>query len=402
MNFAIKVLLNLVANNKLVKMNKKIAIFHQFLDNIGGAEIVTLTLARELNADIYTTNINEEAIKKMGFESILNKIHSIGKIPIKAPFRHQSAFYKFRKLNLKNKYDFYIISGDWAMSGAVNNKPNLWYIHSPLNELWDFKDFVRRYLLNWWKRPIFDLWVKINRKLTLKYARHVNIWICNSKTTKNRIKKYYNKNAKIINPPIETKKYQYKKPKNYWLSVNRYVKHKRIEMQLKAFEQLKNENLVIVASYEKKASQFEEYKKQIDLLKQKHNIKNVKILNFVSSNELIEFYSKCKGFITTARDEDFGMTPLEAMASGKPVIAANEGGYKETITNKTGILIDNIDEQKLAKQIKILSKQIKKNPEKFKEQCQKQAKKFDTKEFIKKIKNSIKNFKTEQIKTQKI
>ena len=111
----------------------KIAIFHNYMDNIGGAEKVTLTLAKELNADIFTTNINKKKIKKMGFHNL--NIKSIGKIPINAPFRQQAALYKFRKLNLKNKYDFYIISGDWAMAGAVNNRPNLWYVHSPIREI---------------------------------------------------------------------------------------------------------------------------------------------------------------------------------------------------------------------------------------------------------------------------
>ena len=115
--------------------NKKIAIFHNFMDNIGGAERVGLILARELKADFYTTNIDEEKIKKMGFSNI--KLKSIGKVPINAPFRQQIALWRFRLLNLKNKYDYYIIDGDWAMSGAVKNKPNLWYVHSPIREIWD-------------------------------------------------------------------------------------------------------------------------------------------------------------------------------------------------------------------------------------------------------------------------
>src|SRR6056297_1349682 len=105
---------------------QKIAIFHQFLDNIGGAEIVTLILARKLNADVYTTNIDKNKIKNIGFEDLIPKIYSIGKIPIKAPFRHQFALYIFSKLKLKNLYDFFIIAGDWAVSGAKHNKPNLW------------------------------------------------------------------------------------------------------------------------------------------------------------------------------------------------------------------------------------------------------------------------------------
>ncbi|MBA7716002.1 hypothetical protein ES703_125061 [subsurface metagenome] len=102
---------------------KKIAIFHNYIDNIGGAERVGLTLSRELKADFYTTNIDKEKIKKMGFSDI--KLKSIGKVPINPPFRNQEALWKFRRLNLENKYDFYIIDGDWAMSGAIITHPNI-------------------------------------------------------------------------------------------------------------------------------------------------------------------------------------------------------------------------------------------------------------------------------------
>ena len=57
---------------------------------------------------------------------------------------------------------------------------------------------------------------------------------------------------------------------------------------------------------------------------------NVKVLGEVSETELLDLYSRCRGFICTAMDEDFGMTPVEAMASGKPVVAVNEGGFRET------------------------------------------------------------------------
>jgi len=365
---------------------RKIAIFHQFLDNIGGAEILVLFLARGLNADIYTTNISNEKIKQMGFADMIPKIKSLGKIPKNAPFKQQLAFHKFRKLNLKNKYDFYIIGGDWAMSSGVNNKPNLWYAHSPLNELWEFKNHIKQEMCSWWQKPLYELWVKFNRKLNLKYLKHVQIFTCNSENTKNRIKKYYKKNAIIINPPIDTKKYIYKPSKNYWLSVNRLIKHKRIETQIKAFQKLPNENLIIVGSYEKGSKHFEEYKKDIEKIKPK----NVKIINWIKDKELKKLYSECSGFITTAMDEDFGMAPVEAMAAGKPVIARNIGGYKETIIDcKTGYLIDNLNSERLKEKIQQISKELKKDPNKYKKACQQQAKKFDTKEFIKKIKKQI-------------
>jgi len=362
-------------------MDKKIAIFHNSLDNIGGAEIVDLILAREINADIYTTNINKKMIKKMGYKEVLPRIFSIGKVPLNAPLRQELINWKFRKLDLKNKYDFYFIAGDWAMSSAINNKPNLWYVFSPTREIWDLKDFIRKIDVPWYLNWLFDLWVLVRRFLFKKDIKHVGKIISTSNNVQERMKKYFHLNSKIIYPPVETSKFRYKKNGDFWLSVNRLIDHKRVNIQLRAFSRLPNEKLLIVGSYEKSRH----FRKHANKIK-KMSPKNVEILSWVDEKKLIDLYANCKGFITTAKNEDLGMTPIEAMASGKPVIAPNEGGYKETIIDgKTGILIDNINPDKLVDAIKIISK----NPFKYKKECEKQAKKFDTKIFIEEIKKEI-------------
>lgn len=368
----------------------KIAIFHNYLDNIGGAELVDLILAKELGADIYTTNIDKEKIAKMGFGT--ENIFSIGKIPINAPMRQEMAYWKFRKLNLKNKYDFYIIGGDWAMSSAVHNKPNLWYVYSPIRELYDLHDYIRDnivpsvYLGNI-NKYIFDCWTFYRKFLNKQDLKHVQKIACISKNVQGRVKKYLGRDSTVIYPPTNTKIYHYRKNGDFWLSVNRLMAHKRVDMQIKAFSKTPEEKLVIVGSYEN-SNHFQAYANYCKNI----SPKNVEIKSWVSENELTELYANCKGFITTAIDEDYGMTPVEAMASGKPIIAGNEGGYKETILNgKTGILIDNISEDKLAESIKKLSEEIKKNPFKLRDDCQEQAEKFDVKYFIEKIKNAISN-----------
>ena len=107
---------------------------------------------------------------------------------------------------------------------------------------------------------------------------------------------------------------------------------------------------------------------------------NVKVLGEISESELLDIYSRCRGFICTAMDEDFGMTPVEAMASGKPVVAVNEGGFKETVIHgKTGLLI-NADVNSVIEAVKFISRE----PESYRDACVEQAKHFDLSIFNKK------------------
>ena len=363
----------------------KIAIFQNFLDTIGGAEVVGLTMARELHADIYTTNIDRSKITAMGFTDVLPRIFSIGRVPRNAPFRQQLVNLRFRMLDLKDRYDFFIVNGDWAVSAAVNNKPNLWYVNATIREIWDLREYVRKELVSAWKRPIFDLWTIYNRYLNKKHVSHIDAIASNSTFTKDRVRKYLNRESELIYPPTQTKNFRYGKTGDYWLSVNRLIEYKRVDMQMRAFDKMPNEKLVVIGPYERSGTSLA----YVELVKR---IKppNVTLIEGADSfDELTGYYADCKGFITTCLKEDFGMTAVEAMASGKPVIAPNEGGYKETVINgKTGILIDDINENKLAETIGKLTNELK-DPlvqNNYKENAQEQAKKFDVAIFIREIK----------------
>jgi glycosyltransferase involved in cell wall biosynthesis len=99
----------------------------------------------------------------------------------------------------------------------------------------------------------------------------------------------------------------------------------------------------------------------------------------------MELYAKCKGLICTALDEDFGLTPIEAMASGKPVVAVNEGGFRETVVHgKTGLLVE-ADRDELVKAVK----EIAMDPERYKEACMERAMDFDTSVFQNQIQMAI-------------
>ena len=106
----------------------------------------------------------------------------------------------------------------------------------------------------------------------------------------------------------------------------------------------------------------------------------------ISEAELLELYATCTGFICTALDEDFGLTPLEAMASGKPVVAVNEGGFRETVTPQTGILVEPSQEI-IINAIKTISR----NPESYREACIARAREFDLMHFRNRMKKAVEN-----------
>ncbi len=370
----------------------RVAIFHSFMDNIGGAEIVTLTLARALGADVYTTNVSEGHIRNMGFGDVLPRVKSIGRVPKKAPFRHQATLWRFRRLSLGKSYDRYVICGDWAMSAAVNHSPNLWYAHSPLNELWEFKDYVRDEIVKTrWKRPLFDLWAHMNRRITLRYAKSVGAWMCNSANTQDRIRRYYRKEAEIAYPPTDTKRFELptaatnEKP-GYWLSVNRIMRPKRIEIQMEALSLMPEERLVIVGSYERGAIQFEGYKEELDRICPS----NVSIRSWVPQEELVALYAGAKGLLATALDEDFGMSTVEAMAAGKPVVASDKGGYRETVVNgETGLLVKDVDGRRLAAAMREVSDNLARDPGRYDRACRERAGNFDTEKFVEALRSRL-------------
>ena len=119
---------------------------------------------------------------------------------------------------------------------------------------------------------------------------------------------------------------------------------------------------------------------------------NVEFLGYVSDEQLVDLYKGAKAFLALASDEDFGITPVEAMLCGTPVIAYNGGGYKETVLNgKTGVFFDESTPESLLSAIKKFEKMKLKA-----EDCEKQAKKFSKERFIKAIQAFVAQKATQQ------
>ncbi len=357
----------------------KIAIFHDYFGAIGGGEKLVLMLAKNLNADVITTDLNIESIEKMGYSD--THIISLGKTSNMPPLKQISASFLFATCDFSKKYDFFIFSGNWAHFAARKHKPNLYYCHTPTRAFYDlYNTFLKRQ--PFFISIFFRAWVRVHRPISEYYLSHVCKIVTNSRNTSKRIEEYFHRNAEVIYPPIDISKFTCKGYEDFWLSVNRLYPEKRVEIQIEAFKKMPEEKLIIVGGYSK-GDHAQSYAKTIV-----NNLPaNVKVLGEVSETELLDLYSRCRGFICTAMDEDFGMTPVEAMASGKPVVAVNEGGFRETaIHGKTGLLI-KADVNSVIEAVKFISRE----PESYRDACVEQAKRFDLSIFNKNIRNVVNN-----------
>jgi len=351
----------------------KIAIFHDYFGAIGGGERVVLLLARILDADIITTDT--EALRKMDPHV---RVISLGPTPKYRGYKQVAAFLKFYLCDFSGKYDLFIFSGNWAHYAAHRHHPNIWYCHTPVRAFYDlYQVFLQR--LDILSRQEFRIWSQIQRRLDQRSVTNLDMIITNSENVQRRVRRTYGREADVIYPPVCTSRFYSSSYGDFWLSVNRIYPEKRIELQLEAFRDLPEEKLIIAGGYadgDHAAGYLKKLQQQLP--------PNVTMVGEVSEQELLQLYASCKGFICTALDEDFGLTPLEAMASGKPVIAVDEGGFRETVTPQTGVLVEP-SQINIVNAIKTLSR----NPESYREACIARAREFDLTIFTKRMLSAV-------------
>lgn len=207
------------------------------------------------------------------------------------------------------------------------------------------------------------------RMYDYKAAQKVDVFVANSKEVAKRIRKFYRREAVVIYPPVEMSKVEAKKG-DYYLMISRLVGGKGIELAIEAAKK---------AGFKLKiAGEIAGY----------GGMKGVETLGRVSEEEKAKLMAGAKGFLALSKDEDFGITPVEAMMVGTPVIAFNGGGYKESVINKkTGILFDDYSVEGLIRAIREFG-EIRWNREIIK----KHAKQFSKEIFIKKMRDLCRNY----------
>ena len=365
----------------------RLAIVHDWLTDMGGAERLVINF-KELypEAPIYTTIYNPEKLDKE-----LKNIDvrtSFLQNKKKATTNHQKYFplmpMAFESFDL-NEYDIVLSSSTSCAKGVITNPDtmHICYCNSPMRYGWEFyyeytknmgklKKTLVKYLMNYMK--IWDV----------TSANRVDYFIANSENVAKRIWKHYRRESVVIHPAVRTKVFNISEiDEDYFLVMSRLVPYKRIDLAVKAFNEL-GLPLVVIGGGS-------------DLEKLKSMAKdNIKFLGRQPDEVVKEYYAKCRAFIFPG-EEDFGITPVEAQASGRPVIAYGKGGALETVVEgKTGLFFNEQTVESLKDAINKFQTM------KFnKSEIRENAVKFDEEKFKEKIDNFIINSHKEFKKQKK-
>lgn len=362
----------------------KTAIVHDWLVNYGGAErVVEQMLLLYPDADIYTLVYDE---KKMGKIFPKEKVHtsSLQKIPMA-----EKLYTKFLSLMPKafeefdlTGYDLVIASSSCCAKGVITSPttPFIAYIHSPMRYAWDL---YYDYLKNSGRLTKFFMkrWMPDIRKWDYISSQRIDTLVANSSYIARRIKKFWNRDAAVVYPPVDTDRLSISDEAagDYFVVFSRFVPYKRIDLAISACARL-NKKLIVIGS----GSQ----EKELKLLAASCKNADIKFTGRIRDSEVKAYLQKCRALIFCA-EEDFGIIPVEAQACGRPIIAFGKGGALETVVNeKTGVFFEEQSVESLVKAIEKFEKLDKENtfnPKKIREH----AEKFSAENFRKNLSEQI-------------
>jgi len=312
----------------------RVAIIHDWLTNMGGSERV-ISVFHEMfpEAPIYTSVFERENIA-FPLRNADIRTSFLQKLP-KPLRKHQRLLplmpYAFEQFDLSS-YDLVISSSHACAKGVIVRADtfHVCYCYTPMRYAWDmYHDYINplKGLKRWfaiWQLHKIRVWDQLN-------SQRVDQFIAISQSVANRIKKHYGADSVVIAPPVDIDRFRCTEEReDYYLVVSRLVAYKRVDIAIEACLYL-GKKLVIIGIGEE-----EKYLKSICAGKENQ----ISFLGWQSEERVADYLAKAKAFLFPG-EEDFGLTMVEALASGCPVIAYGSGGALDIITDgETGVLFE--------------------------------------------------------------
>jgi glycosyltransferase involved in cell wall biosynthesis len=346
------------------------AIIHYWLLNRRGGEKVLDSLCRLLpGADIYTLfcdprTLSDELHRHRIVASYLDPLRRWHRNLLPLMPMALEAF------DLRG-YDLIVSSESGPAKGvlAPSTARHICYCHTPMRYLWDLYPAYRN---DWthsrFKRALITPFAHYMRQWDYASAARVDRFIANSRNVRTRIWKTYRRESEVIYPPVDVESFHHERAEYYFLTVSELVPYKRIDLLVKYFTRTGQALHIAGDGPDSQALRAIAGR-------------NIRFLGRVSDDDLRDLYSHCRAFLMPG-EEDFGITPVEALASGKPVIAFGRGGALETVPPFGGVLFDRQDEESLAA---AMSRFEELEPQIQPDRLQEWTRQFSTAEFERRI-----------------
>jgi glycosyltransferase involved in cell wall biosynthesis len=303
------------------------AIVHYWLLNRRGGEKVVEALCRLLpDADIFTLFCDPATLSpvlrsRRIITSFLNPARRFYRslLPL-MPFALES-------FDLRD-YDLIVSSESGPAKGVITSSTthHICYCHTPMRYLWDlYPAYLHEWVPSGIERVAMAPLAHYLRLWDYSTAARVDEFVANSANVQQRIWKTYRRESSVVHPPVAVESFYHKTAEDYFLIVSELVAYKRIDSAVAAFTR-SGRRLKIAGDGP-----------EFSRLRSLASGDNIEFLGRVSDDDLRELYARCRALLLPG-EEDFGMTPVEALASGKPVIALGRGGALESVPSFGGVI----------------------------------------------------------------
>lgn len=342
----------------------KVGVFKSSYDVYGGAEVLASYVGKALNSKVYSLVSNKH--NKLGFVDISRDLPLIAKVLRR---KREFDYLSWSCIDVLEYGDFDVVVTLGETARALITPDDVVHAHyltSPIRWLYDLWHHSRKSKKNFLKREILlPILAEFYRVWDSAIDKRVDYYLTLSPVIQRRLWKYVKRSSIIIYPPIEFNKYRCKETEDFYLFVGRLEEVKRPEEAIigciKANKKIK---IVGTGSLEEK------------LRKKYEKYPNVEFLGFISEKEKIDLLAQCKAVIYPCLAEDFGIVPIEAFASGKPVIADCTGFPPYIVNDERGVITDCSNPENIAKVIEIIERR-----EYDQEKIREFAKQFDFSKF---------------------
>jgi len=309
----------------------KIALAHDYLIQMGGAERVAASMAGHFpGRSLYTSAVDRKGLWSE-FDRTPIQTTWMQRLPL---ITHPTHFKKYFPLFPAAFRSFAPVEADvvWISCSTFAKHlrtapgvPSVCYLHNTSRFLWQGDDYLPGEIGSKNLQRLLDPVLASMRAADREAAARQTLLLANSENVRERIFRHYGLPSRVVHPPVDTAKFTLsEQDEGYYLIVSRLLGYKRIDLAMRAFQKTGRKLLIIGDGPDRRRLQ--------ELAGPE-----VRLAGRLSDGEIAEAYAKCRALILPG-EEDFGITPLEAMACGKPVVAYGKGGALETVVeNVTGV-----------------------------------------------------------------